>query len=472
MAWLSGWDKRIELAIGDYAGDIGAEVTWFPVTVFLTNSQGEEVFVELTTDAEYLKVAFTKADGTTELYAEKELFDVSEELGIYHVSRDGWVINANTSIYMYYDADHADNTDYIGAINTVAGGNVWDGNFKAVYHMKDGADTSHIYDATSNNNDGTKKDVAEPAEATGKIGQGQEFDGSNDYIDCGNIPITTAITLEAWIEPDTFADYEAILANFVWAAVDEGYSFRVLSGGELSWRAVLSGSDTYSITSVATMNVDTWYYVVLTHDVSYTRLYIDNSLDKEDDSPQGAIVDEGKVVKIGWDDYAVGRNLDGIIDEVRISNTARTTAWIKGTYNSGMDTLLTYGNEELGVTQQAMAGTLTFAGTNIKKTTSSFVGAVSFVGSIVSALTNSIFLSGILTLTGTVSNLPKKALKGTLTLAGTLTRGIAISIEGALTFIGAIICGLSETLAGTISFIGENINKIKKFVGDKTRVRQ
>lgn len=135
MAWLSGWDKRIKIDIGDYAGDIGASVTWFPVTVFLTATQCEEVFVELTTDEEYLKVAFTKADGTTELYGDCELFDASEEKGIFHISRDGWVINTNTSIYLYYDADHVDNTTYIGKSGGTAAQSVYDANFKVVHHM-------------------------------------------------------------------------------------------------------------------------------------------------------------------------------------------------------------------------------------------------------------------------------------------------------------------------------------------------
>ena len=65
-AWLAGWDYRIEIALPDYAGDIGAEVVWFPVTVFLTATQCEEVFVEFTTEAEYLKVAFTDSSGDTE----------------------------------------------------------------------------------------------------------------------------------------------------------------------------------------------------------------------------------------------------------------------------------------------------------------------------------------------------------------------------------------------------------------------
>ena len=39
-------------------------------------------------------------------------------------------------------------------------------------------------------------------------------------------------------------------------------------------------------------------------------------------------------------------NFDGILDEFRISNTTRTAAWLKGTYNSLYDTLLTYCSEE------------------------------------------------------------------------------------------------------------------------------
>ena len=45
--WLAGWDYRIKLDIADYANDIGASVTWFPVTVFLTATQGEEVLQNL-----------------------------------------------------------------------------------------------------------------------------------------------------------------------------------------------------------------------------------------------------------------------------------------------------------------------------------------------------------------------------------------------------------------------------------------
>ena len=50
--------------------------------------------------------------------------------------------------------------------------------------------------------------------------------------------------------------------------------------------------------------------------------------------------------------YTIGKYTDddyyfnGLIDEVRISDTARSPAWIKASYNSENDTLLTYGAME------------------------------------------------------------------------------------------------------------------------------
>ena len=113
MAWLSGWDNRIKLTI-DYT-KVDAELSHFPVTVFLDPTHGDCVFDELTSDGNCLKIAFTKADGETELHAEIEKWDDANEEAVIHVSASGWVISnsENTDFYLYYDASHDDNIDYI-----------------------------------------------------------------------------------------------------------------------------------------------------------------------------------------------------------------------------------------------------------------------------------------------------------------------------------------------------------------------
>jgi len=37
---------------------------------------------------------------------------------------------------------------------------------------------------------------------------------------------------------------------------------------------------------------------------------------------------------------------NGLLDEVRISSVARSSAWIKASYNSGNNSLVSYGAEE------------------------------------------------------------------------------------------------------------------------------
>ena len=179
MTWLSGWDKRIELAINDYAGDIGGEVTWFPATIHLKDENGGSTKVFLEIGANYKKIAITKVDGETELYGEIEAWNYdagtpANSTAVIHTSADGWVINDNTKIYLYYDKDHADN-DNIDVINTVAGAAVWDGNFKAVYHMVGTGETA--IDVGSAASDRAERfpggytfiDLNNPADFTGKI---------------------------------------------------------------------------------------------------------------------------------------------------------------------------------------------------------------------------------------------------------------------------------------------------------------
>ncbi|MBA7572992.1 hypothetical protein ES708_14779 [subsurface metagenome] len=356
MAWLAGWDKRIELKIEEYAGDIGAEVVWFPATVFLTSSQCEEVFVELTTDAEYLKVAFTKADGETELYGECELFDVSEKLGIYHVSRDGWVINANTSIFLYYDSTHADNDTYIGAIT--ARTEVWDGNFKLVYHMVD--DNGNVDDSTSNNNDGAKTGAGEPAEIAGKIGQGQSFDGTDDLITPTLDPTTelgNLVTLEAVVYADTLSNFRGVMADYVSDAGMKGFQYE---GGPMGF--AYSHGTGLSENNNLTISTTTWTHiagVVKGEADGYIKVYKDGVEQGEQVDVTAAIVHRGTFF-IGKSYPEINRFWDGIIDELRVSNTNRSGAWLLGTKNTLWDTLFTYGDEET----EAVAVNAIFFGAN------------------------------------------------------------------------------------------------------------
>jgi len=346
---LAGWDKRIKLTVDQTKIDT-ADLTWFPVTITLSSAAGHGVFHELDADADYMKVAFTKADGTTELYAEMELFDVSEETAVYHVSLDGWVISntVDTDFFMYYDNDHADNTTYIGAINTTAGAAVWDGNFKFVCHMVD-ATTSTVLDSTSNNNDGTKKSAAHPASATGKVSLGQDFVGSaTDYITAATsatFDFAAGFTLEMLADPDS-TDAFTILLSYYDATSKDGYNIYQYTDGAGNWlfqTRVNTVDKSIASNSAPTGAFD---HIVGRRDADGVMLmYINGVVQTATQTNAGAIDSNSKLyLGINYDEASVP--YAGIMDEVRISNTARTAEWIKATYNSLWNTLLTYGTED------------------------------------------------------------------------------------------------------------------------------
>jgi len=74
-----------------------------------------------------------------------------------------------------------------------------------------------------------------------------------------------------------------------------------------------------------TAPIDTsWHYVVLTYDGTTLALYVDGKL-------QNTTTMDGSI-PINGQDVLLGEQLTGTLDEIRISNTARSTSWINTSY--------------------------------------------------------------------------------------------------------------------------------------------
>ena len=348
--WLSGgWDQRIKLTIDNTKVD--AALSDFPVTIFFTSTQAEEIFTEFDADADYMKCAFTTSNGTTQLYAEKELFDDSAQKAIYHVKVTSVASGADTDIYYYYDNDHADNTTYIGAINTTAGATVWDSNFKAVYHMVD-ATTSTVVDSTSNNHDGTKVAANKPIEDTGKVSKAQHFNPSDTAIEVANhvdlqAPETVMLLfkLDTWIESQK-AIFQGDSGGNYWLMDFRNNYIRVI------WDSVDNGGDKVTLAGNNDLSApDTnWHQLGFTRTATNLIVYYDGAEEinsGNNDNLQDP--NHAYAMQIGRrnnDTPTDDGYFDGYIDEIRISNSVRNAAWIKAEYNSLWDSLLTYGSEE------------------------------------------------------------------------------------------------------------------------------
>ena len=348
MAWLSGYNKRIKLTIDK--DQVDEALVDFPVLLALSTSSGigdvdvSSVFDEL--GANSLKLAVTTDNGTTECYVEVAGWDNGNEKAELHVKVPSIDKDNDTILYLYYNSDHADNTDYVGATNTSAAESVWDSNYKAVYHMNDGADTSHIYDSTSNDNDGTKKGANEPNEVAGSVGKAQDFD--EDYINCGNnVRPVSAISVEVLATPHAFDSGGCIIGTGRNGGALSFYPY----GTDIRF-CVYTTTWRYLEIAQADVSLNEPHYFAHTYDQTDLIAFLEG-IQKDIGHYSGDITYDGKPCEIGGYPSSgspynpvPAETFDGVIDEVRISDIARSAGWI-ATTNAGLtDVLITYENEE------------------------------------------------------------------------------------------------------------------------------
>lgn len=370
MAWLGTYAKRILVTAKYTEGGtqrIDATLTDFPALIHISAACGiggafdaSCVFDELENDANKLKIAITTSDGTTECYGEIEKWDDANEQAWIHAKVPSASHTEDTPLYLYYDKNHAaSNKDGTAGnkIGLCADGSaatlaVWSG-FEMVQHMVN--DNGNV-DDSAGNHDGTKVSTAAgPTEVNAKIGRGQDFERDNaERIECGNFLNSEAeVTISLWVKHETIAADQELVSRgehksgqtlLFWRdeATPDEYAFLITDDAGHSTGALYSAT--------AAPAAGTWVRVALAFKGNDTaNLYIDEVSDGNNPFDMTGI-DEiragAEQVHLGDDNKGVLRLLDGIMDEVRISLTQRTTAWEKASYYSESDDLLTWGSEE------------------------------------------------------------------------------------------------------------------------------
>ncbi|MCK5112975.1 MAG: DUF2341 domain-containing protein, partial [Thermoplasmatales archaeon] len=335
-----GWQYRKEIRI-DHA-QVAGDLVNFPVLVSTVDSDLRDK-----TQVDGDDILFMDGTGVAEkLYHEIEHYDDSSGELIAWVNIPSLSSTVDTSFYMYYGNS--------GCTNQQTSEMVWDSHYKGVWHMNDKT-TSTIKDSTSNSNTGDKYDVNEPIEATGKIGKCQDFDGSDDVIDCGtksNLDNTGYITFELWGKFDnmpTPSDPE----YFIIARKDYAYLMSLRHDGDLRimyWDGSTRYNGDSSFSSPIT--TDIWYYLGGTFDTDTNNIefFKDDVKDSCTEWTESQSNNNGYDLDIGGFQGYSECTVDGMIDEFRISDIVRTDNWITTTYNteSSPSTFMSFGPEETG----------------------------------------------------------------------------------------------------------------------------
>ena len=325
--WLTGWSYRKKITIAN--DNVGADLTDFPVHVKITADSNMSTALATGND-----IRFTSSDKTTLLKYEKETWSGG---GGSAVTAEFWVKtavdhDADTDIYVYWGkADAADGQDIT---------NVWDTNFKGVWHLNDPTSPT---DSTSNAN-GTNHGATA---ISGKAGGAASFNGSNNYIsassssfDMGTGNFTTGIWMyyEGSDNP-----YPEILGNS-----NSGWSSGACSlAMDHSWASnkVMFGIYDYSsggpiLVSSSSPSYNDWHFVSLIRSGNSLSLYLDGASDATPASFSGSLnfnLGSGFVIAGGNHDGSNGY-FNGSMDEVRISSAARDTNWVKFEYCNMMQT--------------------------------------------------------------------------------------------------------------------------------------
>ncbi len=222
-------------------------------------------------------IRFASSDGTTELPREIESYS-SGSLRAW-VKAPSLSSSTDTVIYMYYGNSGATEP---AASSTYGSQNVWqstgDTSTAMVQHMKD-ATTSTITDSTANANNGTKKAANEPIEATGKIGKGQTFDGTDDYVNARNgasLSITNAITVGAWVNTNSTSSLRTgIVEKMNISSPYNGMELGILNGNPYFHAGGTYGSNVLDGTKL--INDSTWHQITGTFGTQVMEIHANNA---------------------------------------------------------------------------------------------------------------------------------------------------------------------------------------------------
>jgi len=193
---------------------------------------------------------------------------------------------------------------------------------------------SSVYDTSENNYTGT---IGNATWVSGKKGSALSFDADSDYVDFNTGPKpTTGITIEAWVKPTAVGG--GVLHN----VIDHHLGYEFQERGDSNWRTYINLSTSSWQTAVCssiTVQPNQWYFVSGTYDsaAGVIKTYVDGINCATASGFGGQTIAYGSTDEtfIGALNNGTDREFQGIIDDVRIYDYARSQEQISWSMNRG-----------------------------------------------------------------------------------------------------------------------------------------
>ena len=271
-------------------------------------------------------IIFTDADCNTQLLHQIERYNPATGEFIAWVRIPTLFATASTNFHMYYG-----NATVVADPSTTA---VWGPEYAAVWHMNQspaGA-APQLTDYTSNTNNGTANGGMVAGDlVAGRIGNAIDFDGNNDFFDCGANASTNpsgSLTVSAWVFSRAASGH---IINRGGGWDDPGYSlFR--HNDRIRIELQRTGEKDIVDNLIAR---NQWHYVALTYDntTGTIRCFINGVQQGNTGTHTGPIgmpVENLNIARKEQNAFYY----NGIIDEGRVIHTNRSADWLRTEFNN------------------------------------------------------------------------------------------------------------------------------------------
>ncbi|MFX1513218.1 MAG: DUF2341 domain-containing protein, partial [Promethearchaeota archaeon] len=227
--------------------------------------------------------------------------------------------------------------------------------YMGVWHLgesvsDEGSATNVHIDSTSNANHG---DQHGNNDITGQIYKGQDFDGTNDYIEMGDPDVLDMkedeqYTITGWFYWDSTTNRDTLLAKRVGSSFfDEGYSIWVNYNGDghLYFEVADNDQEERRIRTISDFNTlpTGWYHFAFIIDLNNAdnwAVYINGIDDNGYITGDSLFYIQNPANNI---DFTLGREtggnypFNGKLDEIRIANLLRTAEWVETEFENQLD---------------------------------------------------------------------------------------------------------------------------------------
>jgi hypothetical protein len=319
------WTYHRDLTVNTTAtgANITENLSNFPLLVRLTNTgaaTGSDVLA--TALAGGADVRFTSADGATVYPHEIESWSGSE--AILWVKVPVVAGNGSTTVRMYWGkTGEATASNGAGVFDTAAG-------YVASWHLTGSGNAS---DATGNGITATNVGTTS---ASGMIGAGRAFNGSDQYLTVADDPrldfINPAFTLSAWVLASSWdGGSKRILAKGNGTSspnTNNAMQYGLRDNSSNNFAIEINGSH-HAVTQ--SPSAGEWHLIHGTFGSGSANVYIDGAV-------VGTASNAATQMNVTTSELAIGRQatvttagnyFGGTMDEVRVQNVTRSSDWIK-----------------------------------------------------------------------------------------------------------------------------------------------